>query len=61
MIRNLSLFNAIKDKAELLMDFDQNYIHQQKGDLLTPRDFVSGLAVQLLVHSTDAIPVTIDH
>lgn len=67
MIKGLQLFSAVRDKAELLLDFDRHFIQQSKRAKgvseenlevsITTRDLASGPAVQLLVQSTDAIPV----
>jgi hypothetical protein len=46
------MFDAVKDKAVLLMEFDQYLLEKEPGT-----QPIKMPAVQLLVKNTDAIPV----
>lgn len=68
LIREHDLFSAVRDKAILLMEFDQ-YLYEkntkeleeagQPPSTLKPEDeLTKGPAVQLMVQHTDEIPVS---
>lgn len=68
LIREHDLFSAVRDKAILLMEFDQ-YLYEknikelkeagQVPSTLNPEDeLTKGPAVQLMVQHTDEIPVS---
>lgn len=48
------MFDAVKDKAILLMEFDQHLLEKEENKATKPTKMP---AVQLLVKNTDAIPV----
>lgn len=54
LIQEYNMFDAVKDKAVLLMEFDQHLI-EMEGSQTKPTKMP---AVQLLVKNTDAIPVS---
>lgn len=69
LIREHDLFSAVRDKAILLMEFDQ-YLYEkntkermeagQPPSTLKPEDeLTKGPAVQLMVQHTDEIPVSL--
>lgn len=51
------MFDAVKDKAVLLMEFDQHLLEKEKqeGRSTTPKKPTQMPAVQLLVKNTEAI------
>lgn len=49
------MFDAVKDKAVLLMEFDQHLLEKEETNTKPSKM----PAVQLLVKNTDAIPVSI--
>lgn len=51
------MFDAVKDKAILLMEFDQHLLEKETGETRT--NLTKMPAVQLLVKNTDAIPVSL--
>lgn len=51
------MFDAVKDKAILLMEFDQHLLEKETGETRTKSTKMP--AVQLLVKNTDAIPVSL--
>lgn len=55
------MFDAVKDKAVLLMEFDQHLLEKQNADndSPSPKKPTSMPAVQMLAKNTDAIPVRI--
>jgi len=68
LIREHDLFSAVRDKAILIMEFDQ-YLYEkntkepeeagQAPSTLKPEDeLTKGLAVQLMVQHTEEIPVS---
>lgn len=68
LIREHDLFSAVRDKAILLMEFDQ-YLYEKNTkeckeageapSTLTPEDeLTKGPAVQLMVQHTEEIPVS---
>lgn len=57
------MFDAVKDKAVLLMEFDQHLLEKQKADSdsPSPKKPTYMPAVQMLAKNTDAIPVRYLH
>lgn len=55
------MFDAVKDKAVLLMEFDQHLLEKQKtdSDSSSTKKPTQMPAVQMLAKNTDAIPVRI--
>lgn len=54
LIQEYNMFDAVKDKAVLLMEFDQHLLEKEEN-----KNKPSKMpAVQLLVKNTDAIPVS---
>ena len=54
LIQEYNMFDAVKDKAVLLMEFDQYLLQKEENKATKPSQMP---AVQLLVKNTDAIPV----
>lgn len=54
LIQEYNMFDAVKDKAMLLMEFDQHLLSKEENKSTKPTQMP---AVQLLVKNTDAIPV----
>lgn len=55
LIQEYNMFDAVKDKAVLLMEFDQHLIEKEESQTKPTKM----PAVQLLVKNTDAIPVSL--
>lgn len=55
LIQEYNMFDAVKDKAVLLMEFDQHLLEKEGETKSKPSKMP---AVQLLVKNTDAIPVS---
>ncbi|RCH84632.1 Vacuolar protein sorting-associated protein 41, partial [Rhizopus stolonifer] len=53
LIQEYNMFDAVKDKAVLLMEFDQHLLEKEENKATKPSNMP---AVQLLVKNTDAIP-----
>jgi hypothetical protein len=53
------MFDAVKDKAVLLMEFDQHLLEKEGDEAKKSTKSTKMPAVQLLVKNTDAIPVSI--
>ena len=63
MIRQHQLYGAIKYSAELILEFDESWLsrhceHEGLSSNWHPREATVAPGVQLLVHSTDVIPVS---
>lgn len=56
LIQEYNMFDAVKDKAVLLMEFDQHLLEKEGETKSKPSKMP---AVQLLVKNTDAIPVSL--
>lgn len=56
LIQEYNMFDAVKDKAVLLMEFDQHLLEKEGETNSKPTKMP---AVQLLVKNTDAIPVSL--
>lgn len=54
LIQEYNMFDAVKDKALLMMELDQDLLKKEHDAEMTPTKMP---AVQLLVKNTDAIPV----
>ena len=57
LIQEYNMFDAVKDKAVLLMEFDQHLIESEEKQGNTPQKATQMPAVQMLVKNTEAIPV----
>jgi hypothetical protein len=62
LIREYNMYEAVRDKAVLLMEFDQYLLEEQdkaEPDESTPKKPPTEMpAVQLLIENTQAIPVS---
>lgn len=56
LIQEYNMFDAIKDKAVLLMEFDQHLLEKEENKKTKSTKMP---AVQLLVKNTEAIPVSV--
>jgi hypothetical protein len=59
LIQEYNMFDAVKDKAVLLMEFDQHLLEKEGDEAKKSTKSTKMPAVQLLVKNTDAIPVSI--